>query len=196
MTTTKSLVLLLVLIGLLSSCGEDPKPKVQAVAPSVAPVAAITDPAADPLAPRYEASMAEGIDFKKAGYPNFLAEVSGISGRENWGRWTDGSAAKFRFNQPLPSKFTLLINAGAIGPNFGKPVIVRAGKVTKDFTVKNPADTTPPGLAEFALAFEGVDGSDTIEIVPPKPTRPKDINPKSDDGRLLGVGLVHLKVQQ
>jgi phosphoglycerol transferase len=195
MSTNKSLGVLLVLIGLLSACGEDPKPKAQAVDPSAASVAAATNLAADPLAPRYESSLAEGIDFKKPGYPSFLAEVSGMSGREDWGRWTDGPVAKFRFKQPLPGKFTLLINAGAIGPNFGKPILVRAGKVERKFTAKNPAATTPPGVATFALSFDGVDGTDTIEIVPPKPTRPKDMDPKSDDERMLGVGMVSLKLQ-
>lgn len=186
---------LLGFVGLLSGCGDDPKPKTQLAAPSAANSAATADPAADPLGPRYESNLAEGIDFKKPGYPTFLAEVTGMALREDWGRWTDGPAAKFRFRKPLPAKFTLVINAGAIGPNFGNPVIVRAGKVEREFTVTDPAAATPPGLATFNLNFDGVDGADAIEIVPPKPVRPKDMNPQSDDGRMLGVGLVGLKVQ-
>jgi len=189
-TTTKFLGFSLVLIGLLSGCGEDPKPKVQAAAPSVAAVAGTTTPATDPLAPRYEATLAEGIDFKKEGYPSFLAEVSGMSDYEGWGRWTDGPVAKLRFTQPLPDKFTLLINAGAIGPNLGKPIIVRTGKVEKEFTAKDPQATA------FSLNFEGVNGTDTIEIIPPKPVRPKDIDPKSEDVRMLGVSMISLKVQR
>jgi len=179
MSTTKCFGVLLVLFGLLSGCGEDVKPKTQAAA----------NPAADPLAPRYEASLAEGIDFKKPGYPTFLAEASGLSGLESWGRWTDGPVAKFRFKQPLPSKFTLLISVGAIGTNVGKQIIVRAGKIEKAFTVKGPEATA------YALNFDGVDGIDTLEIVPPKPTRPHDIDPKNADTRLLGVAMVYLKVQ-
>lgn len=195
MCSTRFFAVPLVLIGLLSACGEDPKPKTQALVPPAATTSATPNPAADPLAPRYEASLAEGIDFSKSGYPSFLAEVSGMSDREDWGRWTDGPVAKFRFKQPLPSKFTLLISAGAIGPNFGNPITVRAGNVQKEFTNKVATAATPPGVAAFALNFEGVDRTDTIEIIPPKPTRPKDINPKSDDARMLGVALVSLKVQ-
>ena len=44
----------------------------------------------DPLGPRYEVTMMDGIDFTKPGYPTFLSDVSGISGPEPWGRWTDG----------------------------------------------------------------------------------------------------------
>ena len=58
-------------------------------------------------------------------------------------------------------------------------------------TIKPP----PPGAEEFSVEFDGVEG-DTIEIIPPKPTRPKDMDPKSDDERMLGVGLVYLKIQK
>ena len=197
MIPTRFYAVPLALIGLLSACGEDPKPRTQAAA---APAPAATAPAspgvaADPMATRYEATLAEGIDFRKPGYPSFLAEVSGMSEREDWGRWTDGPAAKFRFKQPLPGKFTLVISAGTIGSNFGSPIVVRAGKVQKEFTISAATSATPPGLATFTLDFDGTDRPDTIEIIPPKPVRPKDINPKSDDARMLGVALVALKIQ-
>lgn len=179
MSNIKTFGLLLILSGLLFGCSDEPKP-------TGATVAVVTDP----LGPRYEASLAEGIDFKKPGYPSFLAEVSGMHGREDWGRWTDGPAAKFRFKQPLPSKFTLLIGAGAIGPNATLPIEVNAGNVKRKFNLQ---DT--PGKDTFVLNFEGVEGTDTIELVPPKPVRPKDINPKSDDPRLLGVAMLYLKIR-
>lgn len=187
MAITKYFLVFLFLVGLLSGCGEDVKPKGQAAAPAGA--SAATAPTDDPLAPRYEASLAEGIDFKRPGYPSFLTEVSGISGLESWGRWTDGPVAKFRFKQPLPSKLTLLISAGAIDTNVGKQTIVRVGKVEKAFTVKGPEQSA------YTLTFEGVDGIDTIEIVPAKPTRPYDLDPKNEDKRLLGVGINFLKIQ-
>ena len=205
MDTMKRYGMTLVLVGVIAGCGDDPKP-----APKLAPpIAAITTnvpnapaggaaatPAVDPMTPRYEATMADGIDFRKPGYPTFLTEVSGIGAREDWGRWTEGSVAKLRFKDPLPPKFTIIINAGALGPNFAKPVVVRAGNVQKEFSVNGPISSTPPGVQEFTLAFDGVTGADSIEIVPPKPVRPKDMDSKSDDQRLLGVGLVSLKIQK
>ena len=179
MSTIKYLVLLVGLVGFLSACSEEPDPK--------APV--VLNPVASSQALSYEASLAEGIDFKKPGYPSFLANVSGMHGHEDWGRWTDGPIAKFRFKQPLPSKFTLLIHAGAFGPNLGKPIIVRAGKLEKEFTFKDPVHK------EVSLNFEGVIGTDTIEIVVPKPVRPKDIDPKNGDDRLIGIGMDYLKIQ-
>lgn len=179
MLTTKSFGVLLVFIGLLSGCGEDIKPKDQAAA----------NPVADSLAPRYEASLAEGIDFKKPGYPSFLAEVSGISAVEGWGRWTDGPVAKFRFKQPFPSKFTLLVSAGASSSNIGKQAIVRVGKIEKRFTVKEPTPT------EYSLNFEGVDSIDTLEIIPSNHDRAVDVDPKNPDTRSLGLAMIYLKIQ-
>ena len=201
---------------MLAACGDDAKNKAaspsatgsSAPAPaapspsqgstgSAASTSAAATPAsvsADPLAPRYDATLAQGIDFRKPGYPKFVAEAAGISGVESWGRWTDGSTARLRFNQLLPASFTLNIEAGAIGPNFGKAVIVRAGKAQQSFIVTAAGPGTPPGLATFALKFEGATG-DTIEIVPPRPVTPGEMDPRSTDKRLLGVGLVSLKIQ-
>ena len=199
MCSARFLAFTLAAVGLLSACGEDPKPKTQAtVAPVVAPVAppSVPPPVTGSLTPRYEATLSEGIDFRKPGYPSFVAEVSGMGEREDWGRWTDGPAAKFRFQQPLPGKFTLQISAGAIGPNFDKPIVVRVGNVRKEFIIKAPtAATTPAGVSAFALDFDNSARTDTIEIIPFKPTRPMDINPKSDDTRALGAALVSLKVR-
>ena len=140
------------------------------------------------------AELADGIDFKKQGYPDFLAKVSGMSGYEPWGRWTDatvGSVAKFRFRQVLPRKFILEITAIAFGPNYGAPVKVRVGGVEKTFVItptKKEADT-------YRLAFETDGTADTLEITPPKPTSPSEINTKSGDARKLGIAFISLKIK-
>lgn len=144
-----------------------------------------------PLAPQYFATLSEGIDFRKEGYPDFLMAVYGMSGREDWGRWTDANlapSAKFLFKKPLPEKFTLELKAVAFGPNIGEPVKVKAGNVEKSFTVKSPSMDGEV----FRIEFDGVKGN-TIEIIPPKPTAPKDagVNP---DTRKLGVGLIYMKI--
>lgn len=187
-----SIIGLLAIVGVvaLAGCGDKPDTKVAAGAAATAPVVVQSD---DALAPRYEASLADGIDFKRSGYPVFLAEVSGMSGREEWGRWTDaaeGATAKFRFKEPLPQKFALELKANAFGPNLGQPVKVRIGGVEKDFVVKDPQ---APEL--HVLTFDGVAGADTIEIVPPQPTSPKQFDPQNGDPRLLGLSLVSLQIK-
>lgn len=167
-------------------CGNDAPPAKPA---NTAPVAAPAPvAAADPLAPRYQASLAEGIDFRKQGYPAFLAAVSGMSGYESAHRWTEGPVVKFEFAQALPAKFNLSIEASAFGPNGNQPIVIRAGKVEKSLTFKAE-------MSAQSAVFEGVDGVKTLEIAIPKPTAPKDIDPNSGDPRKLGLSMVSLKVQ-
>ncbi len=134
------------------------------------------------------------IDFKIQGYPDFVAKVSGMSGYEPWGRWTDaavGPVAKFRFRQTLPRKFTLEITARAFGPNYDVPVKVRVGGSEQTFVITHPekeADT-------YRLAFETDGTADTLEITPPHPTSPHEINPNSGDARKLGIAFISLKIK-
>lgn len=161
---------------LLCACGE----KQEAPPPKAA---------VDQLAPRYESTLAEGIVFNKPGYPSFLVDVVGVSNVDPWGRWTDGPTVKFRFNKPLPKKFGIELYANAFGPNEGKPITIRAGNVERAITIKND-----PNYAINIATFDDV-ASDTIEIIPPNPISPKELDPKSGDIRKLGLGLVSLKIR-
>lgn len=141
----------------------------------------------DALAPRYDSTLAEGIDFAKQGYPRFLQKVVGVSHHEPWGRWTDGKEATFKFNQKLPKKFTLELTAQAFGPNVNAPLRVQIGKVHKEVTI---TDAEPKS---YALTFENIN-ADALTLVPAKPTTPKSIG-VNEDTRLLGVGLIKLKIR-
>jgi len=127
------------------------------------------------------------VDFREKNYSADVASVSGISGPEPWGRWTDGARAVLQFKKTLPSTFQLkLQTTGAFGPNAGIPILVRAGSIQKEFTV-----TTPDQV--ILLDFEGVANADSIEFVIPKPTSPKELA-LSEDVRKLGLGLVSLTI--
>ncbi|QJR16504.1 DUF7024 domain-containing protein [Usitatibacter palustris] len=182
-----------VLVACLASCSDEPdakRPPAPAAAPAApAPVASGGSPIA--LGPRHEATLAEGIDFTKPGFPGFLKEVKGVSGAESWGRWTDANlapAASFRFDRALPKSFTLELKATGLGPNAYQPVKIRAGSVERTLTLGNPAK------ASYRVEFSGVD-VDTIEIVPPAPIRPGEVSPQNPDTRKLGLGLTSLKIQ-
>ena len=139
-----------------------------------------------------EDDLADGIDFTKRNYPNFLAKVSGMSDHEPWGRWTNATAgpvAKFLFKKALPRKFTLEITGYAFGPNIGTPVKVRVGGVEKTLVITANA----PDI--YRLAFETDGSARALEIIPPKPTSPSEIDPKSSDTRKLGVALISLKIK-
>jgi phosphoglycerol transferase len=99
--------------SLLSACGKNSQ----------------TQSVQNPLEPRYQASLSEGITFSKPGYPDFVSAVKGVSKQEDFGRWTDGTEAVIEFAQPLPKKFTLQITA-TIFPStimMGEPIKVVIG---------------------------------------------------------------------
>ncbi len=193
---TTSVLLISGALGLVG-CDEQPDPAAKTevsnlAAPAVSTPPPIIAPApvvAQPPQP-YEATLQEGIDFKKPGFPKFIAEVSGMSGLENWGRWTDGKIVKFKFKQVLSKKFTLEIVANALGPNQGLPIKVRVGTIEQTFTIvnKNPPST-------YSLSFETDGKSDTVEITIPKPTAPNEINPENKDTRKIGLGFIALKIK-
>jgi len=134
--------------------------------------------------------LADGIDFKIPSYPDFLAEVEGVSSFEPWGRWTDAAVAKLIFKQPLPRKFILEIAMGAFGPNMGAPVKLRVGNIETSFVI------TPKMLTEpFGFSFETDGTSNTLEITPSKPTSPNELDSENPDTRKLGVGLISIKIK-
>lgn len=143
------------------------------------------------LGPRYPATFAEGIDFTRHDFPNFVDDVVGLSGSEPWGRWSEGSFVKFRFDEALPRKFTLELTASAFGPNIGAPVRVRVGGVEKTFVI---TEQKVPGT--YRLTFDTDGTADTLEFTPPKPTSPNEIDPKNGDTRKLGIGFISLKIKE
>jgi phosphoglycerol transferase len=166
---------------LLSACDDKPQPQTPAAA-SPAPAMVV-----------YEATLAQGIDFKKEGYPSFITQVVGMSGFEPWGRWSDadvgGPVVRFTFKDKLPAAFNLVVTAHAFGPNEGKPIQVKAGQMTQELTIKNAAES-----GTYTIKFEKVDGN-TLEFTPPAPTSPASLNKDTPDPRKLGIGFASLKIE-
>lgn len=132
------------------------------------------------------------IDFKKQACPEVVESVKGLSGNEPGGHWTDASlhaSAVLKFTKPLPKSFILELMAEAFGPNAGAEVAVRVGKIKQHFVVEEPGK-----VQCFELLFDGTSAADTVEIIPPAPTAPCDLDPASKDTRKLGVRLVSLKI--
>ncbi|MFM2005352.1 MAG: Phosphoglycerol transferase [Pseudomonadota bacterium] len=141
---------------------------------------------------RYPASLSEGIDFSRPGYPEFIADVKGLSAYEKTHRWTDaqaGPSARFRFKEPLPDRFVLEIEAEAFGPNGTKPTTIRLGKSTA--TVAILVRNAKPHYIELT----NPDGSDTLEITPPQPISPLAFDGSSGDTRKLGIAFKRLAIR-
>jgi len=141
------------------------------------------------MAPRYESNWREGIDFKRPGYPGFLAEVQGMSFiQESWGRRSNGTLTLFRFKQPLPKKFTLVLKGGALGPNIGKPIRIKVGDAIKDITFVSDPLSKPE---RYHIDFTQNTSADTIEFtIPQPPTLTMVDNPES------GIGFISLSIKK
>ena len=165
----------------VSGCSDKPAP-----ASPTSPLPAASN-ATEMLGPRYEATLAEGIDFRKPGYPRGVVDVRGMSGYEPWGRWTNSSETRFTFSEPLPNSFVLEITGGAVGPNVGKPVSVKIGAQTKSFIFSADPFKTQPETR--SLEFTSSNPVYTIELQTPNLWRPG-----AADTRDLGIALVAIRV--
>ncbi|MBV9286732.1 MAG: polysaccharide deacetylase family protein [Hyphomicrobiales bacterium] len=130
------------------------------------------------------------VDFRQKRFPDFLLRTEGLAGWEDWGRWSDANlseAVLLRFFQPLPRKFQLRLTCKATPPNAGRPVQVKIGQVVREFS-------PTASIASYDLDFV-LDGEErNIRFYPPCPTSPASLNPASQDRRLVGIGLVELKL--
>jgi len=176
--------------ALATGCGEKAEPKTIVVGSST-PAALASAALQDPLGPRYAATLSEGIDFTKPGYPEFVADVTGISSYEPWARWSDANLAPtvgIRLRQALPTRFSLELKINAFGPNLGEPVIVRIGGVERRFVHADPRT-----IGTYRLEFDAVPPVDRIEIVAPKPASPSELR-VGDDTRRVGIAFVSLRI--
>lgn len=145
-------------------------------------------------------SLREGVDFKSKVRPQFIKTIDGIYDAESWGVWTNGNinggTTRIIFKVSLPKRFKLSMEALAFGPNTIKPILIR---------VVNPDSNGPPIEREVFLTSEpkiieldfstpNMAHANTIEIVTPEPIAPISLDLKNKDTRLIGVGLVSLKI--
>lgn len=145
---------------------------------------------ADRYGARYEATLAQGVNFSRAGLPAFLRGLDGLSLVEPWGRWSDakkGPAVRFDFVDALPPQFTLTMDVVGFGPNDGKPFRVRMGDT--EYPVRLPLRG---GLLQ--LQIENPGRAHVIEIIPPAPISPKELG-LAEDFRQLSIGFRSFRIR-
>ena len=136
----------------------------------------------------YNATFAEGIQFaEKPDYPAFIKSVTGMSGFEAIGRWTEGKNVLFVFAQNLPAKFTLDLEfAAAFGPDVGKVVKLEVGDWKSQFIAsEKPKKET--FIIETSLP------TDTIRFVVPLPLSPVEMGIGTDP-REVGIMFRRLSI--
>ena len=126
------------------------------------------------------------IDFKKEFWVGVISSSKGLSSPEPWRNWSNSETVEFKFSNPLPEKFDLVLTAKAFGPNSGEEVEIHAGSYMQKIKLTD-ADK------EIVIHLENPDNSNVLQIKIPYPTSPKALG-LSGDERNLGVGLVEMRI--
>ena len=137
---------------------------------------------------RYQAPLKEGFAFAKDGNPTFIKRISGLAGRESWGRWSDQNEVSIEFVEDLlPGNYIFEILAQGFGPNINSEALIVVGNVSLPIRL----ESVPK---KFIIPIGLTVATKIIKIFPPKPTSPHDLDFKNLDKRQLGVGLIYLSV--
>ncbi|MEP7063567.1 MAG: hypothetical protein ABI881_14325 [Betaproteobacteria bacterium] len=140
------------------------------------PLASILAPIDAPI--RFDARMLGGR----------IAKLTGISGWEPWGRWTEGPVARIEFTLPLPDHFVLRVDtAVAMRPSAGVDLGIRVGNVERKFKVGAHGSTVE-------IPFDTDGRATAIEIHIPEPRSPRQLGIGEDD-RKLGIGLKSIAIE-
>ena len=142
----------------------------------------------DPQGPRYGAAISDGIVFSRDGYPDFVSGYTGISGRESFGRWTDGKEAVIEFAKPLPDGFTLEIVGRSSSELAGRPVEIIVGNA------RTTAEFSKDESTRIKVRIAGQHGVRSIVFRFPDISSPRELG-LSQDSRRLGLALIELKVE-
>jgi len=140
-------------------------------------------------APKPRAVLYE-INFAADPLPSAVAEISGFSWLESWGRWTDANiapTAKIKFTKVLPRQFVIVITGQTMPEH--ESAEIKVGDFSQEFFVHGVGGITS---VHVELASDAVD---TIEIQPKRPASPKQLGLNADT-RQLGLGLMRLSIEE
>jgi len=139
--------------------------------------------------PHPERSLVGEFAFATTPAPGQLVEsIDGVANLEPWGRWSDAKQVVLRFSRPLPARLTVVLTAGAFGPNIGAPFVLRAGSSETRFQL-------PWEAREVVLDLDTDGQQRELVIEVPQPKRPSELG-NSTDTRQLGISLTRLRIEE
>lgn len=137
---------------------------------------------------KYSSTLSEGIVFSREGNPQFIKRITGLAGREPWGRWSDQDEVLIEFAEPLPPKqYIFQLEAKGFGANIGANTQVILGPDAFNISLQSSPE-------KFSLPVELRAPVSQIKIVPATPTTPNSLDPNNPDVRRLGIGLIELRI--
>lgn len=136
---------------------------------------------------KYSAYKINTIDFKKAGFPSFVAGVSGVGQDEGWGRWSEGNDVKFFLDVELNKSATFYVELTTFGPNMDKPLLMTVNNVSRILVPQEGKENQYVAKFEFPEVVKKTE----ITIKVPSPASPAQLG-LSDDTREIGLGLIKM----
>lgn len=137
---------------------------------------------------KYSSTLSEGIVFSREGNPQFIKRITGLAGRESWGRWSDQGEVLIEFAEPLPPKqYIFQLEAKGFGANIGANTQVIIGSDTFNILLQSSPE-------KYSFPVELRAPLSQIKIVPAAPTTPNSLDPNNPDVRRLGIGLIELRI--
>lgn len=136
---------------------------------------------------KYSASKPNTIDFKKAGFPSFVAGVAGIGQYEGWGRWSEGNDVKFFLDVELNKSVTFYVELTTFGPNMDKPLLMTVNNVSRTLLPQEGKENQYVAKFEFPEVVKNPE----ITIKVPSPASPAQLG-LSNDTREIGLGLIKM----
>jgi len=137
---------------------------------------------------KYSATLSEGIVFSREGNPQFIKRITGLAGREPWGRWSDQGEVIIEFSEPLPPKhYIFQLEAKGFGLNIGANTQVFVGSDVVNILLQSNPE-------KFILPLDIKAPLSQIKIVPAAPSSPNSLDSNNPDVRRLGIGLIALSI--
>ena len=117
--------------------------------------------------------------------PKVVTAIEGLSGMEEWGRWSDGERVTIHFAQPLPRQVGVMVRGRAFDVNATLPFRMEVGEpgkvVSKEFRLGG-------GTGSVGLHFDTDGSARSVSIVVPRPVSPAELG-SGADRRRLGIAL-------
>ncbi|CAN5642708.1 hypothetical protein BH11PSE7_BH11PSE7_28830 [soil metagenome] len=128
------------------------------------------------------------IDLSQSLEGGALKSVSGFSGTEAFGRWSEGAQVELVFAEDLPPSFDLILAAQAFGPNKDLPFVLQIAGQVHEFRLGEL-------VTEVHFQVHAAPGDRTMRIHIPKPISPRDTG-SGVDTRQLGIALGKITIRQ
>jgi phosphoglycerol transferase len=137
---------------------------------------------------KYSSTLSEGVVFSREGNPQFIKRITGLAGREPWGRWSDQGEVLIEFAEPLsPKNYIFRLEAKGFGSNIGANTQVIVGSEVVNIVLESNPE-------KFILPVDVKAPLSQIKIVPAAPSSPNSLDSNNPDVRRLGIGLITLSI--